>query len=91
MLWRKFGKEEQNKKGVTNMAHDNINHPLHYGGSENPFEPIKIIDYYNLDFSLGNVIKYVLRAGQKNGNTMEQDLKKAKWYLEHYLEKTGKE
>lgn len=73
------------------MAHDNINHPLHYGGSENPFEAIKIIDYYNLDFSLGNVIKYVLRAGQKNGNTMEQDLKKAKWYLEHYLEKTGKE
>ena len=73
------------------MAHDNINHPLHYGGSENPFEAIKIIDYYNLDFSLGNVIKYVLRAGQKNGNTMEQDLKKAKWYLDHYLEKTGKE
>lgn len=59
--------------------------PAHYGGDENPFEPIKIIQYYNLNFELGNTIKYVLRAGKKN-NTIE-DLEKAKQYLQFEIDK----
>lgn len=59
-----------------------VDHPAHYGGADNPFEPIKIIDYYKLNFHLGNVIKYVLRSGKKNGNPSVLDLKKARFYLE---------
>lgn len=67
--------------------HDNVNHPLHYGGSENPFEPIKIIDHYKLGFALGNAIKYILRAGLKPDNNYIQDLEKAKWYINHEIER----
>lgn len=53
----------------------------HYGGDASAFEPIKIIEHYDLGFNLGNVIKYVLRAGEKDGETREKDLKKALTYL----------
>ena len=62
-----------------------VNHPKHYGGEDNPFEVIKIINHYNLNFELGNVIKYVLRADKK-GNR-KQDLQKALWYLNHEINK----
>lgn len=55
------------------------NRPEHYGGEENPFEPIKIIEHYDLNFNLGNVIKYVLRAPFKE--TALADLKKAYTYI----------
>lgn len=61
-----------------------INHPVHYGGKDNPFEPIKIIEYYDLNFMLGNCIKYVLRAGKK-GNKLE-DLEKALWNLQREID-----
>lgn len=51
------------------------------------YEPIKIINHYNLNFNLGNVIKYVLRAGKKVGNSKEQDLQKALDYIMYELEK----
>lgn len=47
-----------------------------------PFEPIKIVEHYNLNFSLGNVIKYVLRAGKKPGVADIEDLAKARQYLD---------
>lgn len=52
-----------------------MNTPSHYGGDSNPFEPIKIIDYYNLDFKLGNAVKYILRYNRKGAPI--QDLEKA--------------
>lgn len=61
-------------------------HSNNYYGNDNPFEPIKIIDHYNLDFSLGNVIKYVLRAGNKPGEAELKDLRKACDYLNHKIE-----
>ena len=42
-----------------------VNHPKHYGGEDNPLEVIKIINHYNLNFELANVLKYVLRADKK--------------------------
>lgn len=66
---------------------EQINHPQHYGGKDNPVEPIKVINYYNLNFDLGNVIKYILRAGKKDNNSKRQDLEKALWYLQNELEK----
>ena len=65
---------------------EQVNHPSHYGGMDNPYEAIKVIDAWNLDFCLGNVVKYISRSGKKGNNSKEQDLKKALWYLEHEIE-----
>jgi len=64
-----------------------VDHPVHYGGKENMYEAIKVIDAWGLGFHLGNVIKYISRAGKKDPKTLIQDLKKAAWYLEKYIEK----
>jgi hypothetical protein len=64
---------------------DKVNHPEHYGGAENPYEAIKVIEAWKLGFNLGNVVKYISRA-EKKGNTLE-DLKKALWYLEREVKK----
>jgi Protein of unknwon function (DUF3310) len=53
--------------------------PDHYGGEENPFEAIKIIEHYDLNFNLGSVVKYVLRAPFKG--TALEDLRKAYTYI----------
>ena len=60
-----------------------VNHPDHYQG--NKMEVIDIIEDYNLGFSLGNAVKYILRADKK-GNK-KQDLEKAIWYLQRELDK----
>ena len=56
-----------------------VNHPKHYGGENNPYEAIKVIEAWRLDFHLGNTVKYIARAGLK-GDVLE-DLEKAAWYL----------
>lgn len=63
---------------------DMVNHPDHYGGADSKYEVIKIIEAYNLGFHIGNVIKYLLRAGKKTSSQLE-DLKKARWYLDRYI------
>lgn len=50
------------------------------------FEVIDIIEAFGLNFCLGNVIKYVLRAGRKTDNKLD-DLKKALDYLSHEIER----
>ena len=45
---------------------EQVDHPKHYGGKENPYEAIKVIEAWELDFCLGNVLKYLSRAGKKN-------------------------
>ena len=52
----------------------------------NGFEVIEIIEAFNLSFCLGNVIKYVLRAGRKTENKID-DLKKAVDYLNYAIER----
>ena len=71
--------------------HENVNHPAHYGGVNNPYEVIKIIEHYDLNFSLGNVLKYTLRAGKKHDDTEIEDLEKAVFYLNRHLENVKKE
>ena len=65
---------------------DMVNHPQHY--SAHGIEPIDYIESHNLNFNLGNVIKYVSRAKFKG--TELQDLKKAKWYLEREIKRHDK-
>lgn len=60
-----------------------VNHPDHYQG--NKMEVIDIIEDYSLGFSLGNAVKYILRADKK-GNK-KQDLEKAIWYINRELDK----
>ncbi len=64
---------------------EKVNHPDHYGGESNPYEAIKVIEAWDLNFHLGNVVKYISRAGKKSENNIE-DLKKAEWYLNRYVE-----
>ena len=60
-----------------------VNHPPHYGGANNQYEAIKVIEGWGLDFCLGNAVKYILRAGKKDD--IVQDLKKAQWYIQHKI------
>ena len=66
-----------------------INHPLHYGGEDNLYEAIKVIEAWDLGFNLGNTIKYISRVGKKI-NTLE-DLKKASWYINREINKLKNE
>ncbi len=67
-----------------------VNNPLHYGGVDNPYEAIKVIESWGLDFHLGNTVKYISRAGLKNREKELEDLKKAAWYLQRKIENLEK-
>lgn len=69
-----------------NMNKEKVDHPPHYGGGDNPYEAIKVIEAWELDFCLGNTIKYISRAGKKSKDTEIQDLEKALWYLQRKVE-----
>ena len=65
---------------------DIINNPSHYCEGRT-YEPIAVIKDWGLNFNLGNIVKYISRAGRKDN--ILQDLKKAKFYLDweiKYLE-----
>ena len=61
--------------------------PDYYGGVDNVYETRKFINAHNLNFNIGNVVKYVVRAGKKDDNTMVSDLNKAMRYLQFELER----
>lgn len=63
------------------LKEDVINHPSHY--TRGKIEVIDFIEDQQLPYHLGNVIKYIARAGYK-GDKLE-DLKKARWYLDRYI------
>lgn len=62
---------------------EQVNHPAHYGGADNPYEAIKVIEAWELGFNLGNAVKYIARAGKKGPGLT--DLKKARWYLDRAI------
>lgn len=62
-----------------------VDHPAHYGGAKNPYEAIKVIEAWELDFCLGNTVKYISRAGKKDAAKMIEDLEKARWYLDRRI------
>jgi hypothetical protein len=80
---------------------ERVNHPTHYGGENNIYEAIKVIEAWDLDFYTGNAAKYICRAGKKGQDKEIEDLEKALWYLQkkiaklkaaavnnHFMEKT---
>lgn len=62
---------------------DPINSPPHYNAGG--VEAIDAIDAWGLGFCLGNVVKYVARAGKKDPAKLVEDLKKARWYLDRRI------
>lgn len=70
------------------MSNDPIN-PAHYNRFKE-HEPIDVISEWDLNYNLGNVVKYISRAGYKEGNTRLIDLQKALWYLEREIENEQK-
>jgi hypothetical protein len=65
------------------MNEDPINAPSHYRAGD-PYEAIRVIEAWELGYHLGNVIKYISRAGRKTLDPLE-DLKKARWYLDREI------
>jgi hypothetical protein len=68
------------------MSEEMVINPKHYGGATNIYEAIKVIEAWNLDFHLGNTVKYISRAGKKNPEKELEDLKKAAWYLQRKID-----
>ena len=59
-------------------------HNEHYEGT---VQPIELIDAHELNFSRGSIIKYVCRAGKKEGESELKDLEKALYYLQREISK----
>lgn len=70
------GKTEMNKEEIEKT----VTNPPHYAGVT--VEPIQVAECYG--FLMGNAIKYLWRAGKKDGAAMESDLRKARFYLERW-------
>ena len=51
-----------------------VEHPAHYGGENNPYEAIKVIEAWSLNFNLGNAVKYISRAGKKGDLVTNEQL-----------------
>ena len=69
------------------MTNDAVNHPSHYTSDNSGIECIEVSE--NWSFCLGNALKYLWRAGLKDGNSDIQDLKKAVWYIEREIARLG--
>lgn len=65
------------------MKEEQVNHPKRYGGKNNPYETIKVIEAWDLNFNLGNTVKYISRLGRKDAEI--QELEKARWYLDREI------
>lgn len=64
------------------MSENNIiERPYHYCEGRK-YETKDVIRDWELNFNLGNVVKYVSRNGRKDGESALKDLKKARQYLD---------
>lgn len=73
------------QKSNENQEYDIVNRPAHYTAGRK-YEPINVINDWGLDFCLGNAVKYISRAGRKDKNKTIEDLQKAIWYINKYIE-----
>ena len=65
---------------------EQVNHPNHYGGKDNEYEAIKVIEAWDLDFHLGNVINHISQSSNKENNEQLEHLKKSLWFLERKIQ-----
>jgi len=83
--WKTILVGTSNKSVLTKISPDLVNSPAHY--TKGGIETIDFIEAKQLDYNLGNVVKYISRANLK-GNKLE-NLRKAKWYMDRAVEKTA--
>jgi hypothetical protein len=79
-----FAADELAPLGAVEKQHDEVNHPSHYTWLPNGVEVIDITELFN--FSLGNALKYIMRAGHKHDEPLT-DLRKAAWYINREIER----
>lgn len=82
--------EPQRKLNRVMPVIDSHINPSHYKTKAGT-ETIDIIEEFGLDFCLGNAVKYITRAGKKDGNSIEQDLKKSIWYIERRIKQLNEQ
>lgn len=68
---------------------DLVNRPAHYVEGRT-IEPIDVIQDWKLDYCTGQVIKYLSRAGRKEGSSIIEDLRKAEFYLKRLIAEAEK-
>jgi hypothetical protein len=61
-----------------------VNHPPHYR-KDTGFEAIDVIEAWDLNFNLGNTVKYISRNGKKDPDEYILDLEKARWYIDREI------
>lgn len=66
---------------------DMVDHPDHYSKGRK-YEPIEVIEDWNLGFHIGNALKYISRVGRKDDAI--QDIDKAIWYLQRAIDRNGR-
>ena len=71
------------------MVVDVVNHPPHYERLQP--EPIDVIESWGLGYCMGQVVKYLSRAGHKPGNSRAQDLRKARYYLDREIARADRD
>jgi hypothetical protein len=75
--------------GKETLLNDPVNHPSHY--TTGSIEVIDFIEDQKLPYHLGNTVKYICRAGKKDPKKTTEDLRKAAWYLNRYIDLLEKE
>ena len=91
MTERKYPTQEETIvfNRLESKKNERVDHPSHYGGENNQYEAIKVIEAWKLGFNLGNTIKYISRAGKKLD--ILEDLEKASWYINREIKKLKNE
>lgn len=79
---------EQYPKHDISLKKDMVENPEHYGGKDNPYEVIKVLEAWGLNKRayLWNAIKYIGRAGKKDKTKEIEDLKKSIFYIQKEIE-----
>ena len=72
-------------KTIKEDSEKNIDHPYHY--RPRTYDAINVINAWKLNFSLGNAVKYICRAGHTDPNKELEDLKKALFYIQSEIDR----
>lgn len=73
------------KKDLASLERQ-VQAPDHYVKGRH-YEPVHVINDWDLNFNLGNVVKYIARYQRKPSDNPKLDLQKALFYLTYELEK----
>ncbi len=80
---------QRNAMPYQEVAAETVNHPKHYTSDPSGVECITVVEHRN--FNVGCAMKYLWRAGLKDGSQKHvEDLKKSIWYIQREIERLQK-